>query len=607
MKRILLIIISSVVLLTIQCSSPNKESESVSGKSLNKQLPRVLFITTGISSQNIMLSQGITVAIQTLNKKGALVRLEPRDILYNYKSLSNYNIIILSTAKDYHDADRDYSLTYMSDEELENLRKFVSNGGVLICGDNVGRNLLDGTDRISIARQLNPESYKLSECFGVTLSEKNMAGYTIEGKIGNSFSVEMPPATENELWTLVSDSIISKHLKILASWKNTKKSFPAIIQNKYNKGMAYLLASSGFLHPVNDGGYWSIDQIQRFYEYVLDEFYKENNIQVHLNPWPNACDYAFCCTFNSLGKLDQYKRVLNFLKREDIQPTLFVNGLVNDTIKTYINSKEIPLASSGYSYFNYKDLKYPASINDILRNENYWNKKFTGFRFPYTTPGYWGLLALDLQNYSFESSISANNIDFLNGSVFPYNIVIANDKFYKSTNILEIGSTYHDDYYFLQALIEKNNVDENQLTKDVMIYNEYLQDFWENAVKPYNGLMVYLGHPGLVGYNDTTLSALKNLVSKIKKDNTWVTTISEVATYWKNMENFQFIVNGNDEKQKIEVIGPSDIIIKNVTLNIKTKPQKVHAQKGKVKIKENAQGYGIIFDAINGQIITISK
>lgn len=607
MKRILLIIISSVALLAIQCSSPNKENKSIEGISLNKQLPRVLFITTGINSQNIMISQGITVAIQTFNKKGAIVRLEPRNILYNYKSLSNYNIIILSTAKDYHDADRDYSLTYMSDEELENLRKFVSNGGVLISGDNVGRNLLDGTDRISASQQLNPENYKLSECFGVTLSEKKMDGYAIEGKIGNSFSVEMPPATENELWTLVPDSTISKHLKILAYWKNAKNSIPAIIQNKYNKGTAYLLASSGFLHPANDGGYWSIDQIQIFYEYILDEFYKENNIQVHLNPWPNACDYAFCCTFNSLGKLDQYERVFDFLKKEDIQPTIFVNGLVNDTIRSFFYSREIPLASSGYSYFNFKDLKYPASINDILRNENYWNEKFTGFRFPYTSPGYWGLLALDLQNYSFESSISANNIDFLNGSVFPYNIVIANDKFYKSTNILEIASTYHDDYYFLKTLIEDNNVDQNQLTRDIMLYNEYLQTFWKNAVKPYNGLMVYLGHPALTGYNDTTLSALQNLINTVKKDNAWITTINEVATYWKGMENFRFIVNGNDEKQKIEIIGPPDITINDVTLDIKNKPQKVNARKGKIKIKENAEGYGVIFDAMNGQIITITK
>ena len=146
--------ISILALLLAQCSEPTGQD---SGKiELNKQLPRVLYITTGISNENAQLAQGVVVAIQALNKRGAIVRLEPRDILYDYNELTKYNIIILSTFPGYHDADRQYSLSYMSDEELHNLNQFVRQGGVMISGDNVGRNSPEGTDRILLYKQLNP-------------------------------------------------------------------------------------------------------------------------------------------------------------------------------------------------------------------------------------------------------------------------------------------------------------------------------------------------------------------------------------------------------------------------------------------------------------------
>ena len=143
MKHIFFISILS--LLFAQCGEPVKNSKI--DLALNKQLPRVLFITTGISDDDGQLAQGVVVAVQSFNKKGAIVRLEPRDILYDFEELIKYNIVILSTFPGYHDADRKYSLSYMSDEELLNLTRFVQQGGVFISGDNVGRNFPDGTDR----------------------------------------------------------------------------------------------------------------------------------------------------------------------------------------------------------------------------------------------------------------------------------------------------------------------------------------------------------------------------------------------------------------------------------------------------------------------------
>ncbi len=599
--------ISLLALLLSQCAKPaGQDNDSIS---LYKQLPRVLFITTGISDEDGQMAQGVVVAVQSFNKKGATVRLEPRDILYDLEELSKYNIVILSTFPAYHDADRKYSLSYMSDEELHNLARFVRQGGVMISGDNVGRNFPDGTDRIIEYQQLNSENWELSKCYGLSLSEKNMTTYQNEGEITNysKWNIDVGSLLEEdaELWTLVPDSVFSKKLKVLGYWKNGIDSIPSFIENNYEKGTAFLMSSSSFLHPVNDGGYWSVEQIENFYNYVIDEYNKLNGFNVTLNPWPNAHDYAFCATFNSEGVMDQYKRIFKALDDEHIKPTIFVNGLVNDTIRSFLKKTNYPLESSGYAYKNFKGLKYPQSLDDILRNENKWDIEFNGFRFPFTKPGYWGLLTLDKYNYAFESSIGVNNLDFIYGSVFPYNIVIANDGFYKSTDILEIAPTYHDDYYYLKVIKEDGKLNPDRLKKNVMIYTKYLENFWDRAVKPYNGLMVYLGHPQYVGYSDTTLTSLVNLIKIVKQDNTWITTINDVATFRKNLGRLQFYIEKDDEKQMIEVVAPDAIKVNDVCLNFTGKVKSASAKEGKVKIIENDKGFQLIFDAFDGQSLTI--
>jgi hypothetical protein len=591
----------------IQCSGPNLNDVDL--KTYGSQLPRVLFITTGISDEESQLAQGITLAIQSFNKSGAIVRLEPRDILYHIDELNKFNIIILSAFPGYHDADRKYSLSYMSDEELHNLTRFVGSGGVLISGDNVGRNYPDGTDRISIFNKLTPDNWELSKCYGVSLSEKNMTGYGLEGKIADVLEWDLPPNllsdAEHELWTMVPDEIFSNTNKPLGYWKNQGNSVIAVTENNFEKGFAYFLAFSGFLHPKNDGGYWSEDQIDSFYRYIIDNYNKTNGIRFRLNPWPHGYDYAFCISLNAEGSMKQYERVFRLLAQENIQPTVFVNGLVNADIMDYLKKGAFPLASNGFSYTNFADLKYPQAVDDILRNENHWDIDFKGFRFPFTNPGYWGLLALDEHNYHFESSIGANNLEFFHGSVVPYNIVIADNGFYKSTDMLEIAPTYHDDYYFLKIIKEDPSPDSIQMGKNVMVYRKYLENFWNYAVKPYNGLMVYLGHPQFVGFCDTTLSALTDIIHEVKKENTWITTISEVSVFRNNLSKLQFYIENSQGKQQIYIDAPENINVDDVCLNFSAKLKNASAKKGKVTLVETPRGTQILFNAFKGQTLAI--
>lgn len=596
-------------ILFMQCSSPKKsniDTESLQNE-LNRRLPKVLFITTGIDFKSDIkdLPSGITVAIQTFNKRGIPVRLEPRNVLFDYQYLTKFSIIILSTSRGYHDADRSYSLTYMTDEEQINLKKFVKTGGVLISGDNVGRNYFNGKDRILENQQLGPDVYPLSEAFGLIQIEKNMKSFEIHGNITDTLKGKFSLAKNKDLWTLVPSKIISKSLKTLASWRKNEEEFPAITQNYYGKGITFLLALSDFINPKSNDSYWSIDQIKNFYNYVANLYCKKNNLKTSINPWPHAYNKAFCATFNATGSINNFNFIFKKLNELKIKPTFFVNGLVNDSITNIIKSNNTNISSTGYQYLNYTELNYPIATNDILKNENKWNTKFKGFRFPYTNPDFTGMTALDLNFYRYESSISVNNLEFVQGSVFPYNLVIADEKFYKSTNILEIGPTYHDDYYFLNKLTNKTYANPEHLKNDVKLYEQYLKDFWEFSVKPHNGLMVFLGHPGIVGYNNTTFSSFKNFFNTIKNENVWITTIDEVAEFRNKFEQIEVYEKHDEKKSYITIKCPNNISIKNFTINLRKKPKKVKIKKGKVNIKKHDNVFSMVFDAHNDQVITI--
>jgi len=316
-------------------------------------------------------------------------------------------------------------------------------------------------------------------------------------------------------------------------------------------------------------------------------------------------DYAFCVSLNASGELDQYERVFRMLDERKIQPGIFVNGSVGEEIKSMLINSGYPLASSGYGYIRHTDLKYPQAVEDILLNENYWDRNFTGFRFPYTNPGYWSLLALGEHDYLFESSIGADNLDFFHGSIVPYNLVISNEGFYRSTDILEIAPTYHDDYYFLNAIKGGREPDSNLLDKNIKVYRKYLSNYWEYAVKPYNGLMVYLGHPAYVGFNDSTLTALSGLIDQVQDDNTWMTSLDEVAEFRKGLGKLSFYVEGDVKRQKIVVDAPEYLVLEDVCLNFPMDIKNAEAKKGKARIKKTPGGSQLIFEASNRQSVTV--
>jgi len=565
-------------------------------------LPRVLILTTGQPQGNGTLPEGVVVASQFFNRKGALVTVNTRDVLMDPEQMQQYQIIVALTSAGYHDADRDYSLTYLSDMELQIIHNWVKEGGVLIAGDNFGRNNIDGSDRTSIFGTLTKQNWPLAECFGVTLSEKDMKEYQLVSHLSGTLSGTIISPSQESVWRLAVDSVYDSTVKVMASWQNQQEQIPALLYHPFGKGFSILLPTSYLLHPANVGGIWGIAQIEAFYEWVLKQYQSKNQISFSLNVWPNACDAAFCVTLNTEGTPQEYQRILGLLETEKITPTFFVRDELDDSIKQLIEAYS--LQSNGRYKFNSKFAPFYEINRSIIENEIEWNRRFDGFRFPFTIPGYFGYDLLSNRGYRYDSSIGVDNLQSIYGSTFPYDILISKDEIYKNTGMLEISPILYDDYqYFSQ--IKNPAYSETQLQKDALLYRQYLQNMWELVIKPNNGLFVWQGQPAYSGYNDSTLSPLKLLIQKVKNENTWLTTMDDVCLYWNQLEQTYFKIKESKTEAIINISIPKGVTIRGVTLRCNKKIKSASSSVGKCDLITKKGNQYIIFDAVRDQQIKV--
>ncbi len=604
-KKYLIHIILIVAGLFVAGCGQNKTSQNAIPQDA-KPLPKALFITSGVNFklEDPALPPAIVVAIQELSKNGIPVRLSDRNILYRKDQLMQYQILILLTAKDIHDADREFSLSYMTDKELENIKDFVEKGGFLISGDNVGRNTYEGDDRILKSGELNPKNYALSDVYGMVLNEVNIKNYSVEG-LKKPFETEKKAGYDDDIWIATGVKAISGKLDTLAIWHNGNKTYPAITRNQYGSGVSYLVGLSDWLVPANDGGESSMAQIEKFYDWVAGDYYKQHSLPVKRNLWPNGFDGAFAVSFNIADTLPPYKFVIEKLQQQHINPTFFVNGTIKNNIKSFLKKKKVNLASSGYLYTDYTAMDFADATQDILQNEAVWEEKFTGFRFPFTTPGYKGMLALHQNAYTYDSSISANHLDFILGSIVPYNLVLAGQDYYQTTDMFEVAPTYHDDYFFLGKLKTGDYKTPAQLHSDVLRYGQYLQDYWQYAVKPNKGLMLVLAHPDLTGHNAQTFSALQRIIDTVKTQNVWLTELPAVVRYFKDNERISLFVKNNEKQAVIYVKAEQNVRIKNYAVRLDFKPENASASTGTAEIKQVNDVYYVVFDAVDGQVVTV--
>lgn len=555
-------------------------------------LPKVLFITTGDGDGRGTVSDGAILAMQEFNQNGAIVKLDNRKVFYDTEEMTKYQIMILPTTFGYHDADRRYSLSYLSETEMHNIRQWVKSGGILVSDNFLGRNKLDGSDRITISGKLDKSNWLLSECFGVELIEKNMQDCKIIDKQSQIWENDLTPVFTTEEWT----TIISKQLNeldIWAEWQTKENNYPAITLHNFGKGKAVLLANFNLVHPASDGGFSSSKEIEEFYNRIFQLALDDPRFPVQLHPWKNAHPTAFAISFDDGGTSKQYDNVINFIKKNQLISNFFITNNIDPTqLSSLRKTSNINLELHSASRADFRTLSYSQALQEIQQNFNE-VPEAKGFRFPFTNNSYNGLLALDEQDLLYDSSIAVNHLEFYRGSIFPYNIPVFTDGYFNSLDLLEISPIFHDDSFFYN--VGKNNYStENQLI-DSNRFSAYLTSLWSRAIKPNNGMMIISAQPMFIGYNNQTIEPLQDMLNLAKKDGSWICSIDEIAEHWNRLLDLEIEINENGNE--LTITFETEKMIDGLSLKLAQKPREINFCR-KYIIKQNEDDIYLILEKV---------
>jgi peptidoglycan/xylan/chitin deacetylase (PgdA/CDA1 family) len=536
-------------------------------------LPKTLFITSGDGDGRGTVSDGVILAMQELNRHGAIVKLDNRKILYKPQELAQYQILIISTAYGYHDADRLYSLSFLSDIEMNNISEWVEQGGILI-GDNfLGRNRLDGSDRISQQGAQDSRNWPLSSCFQVELLEKNMKDFQVISQNEKIWQGEITEIYREAEWTTVISKILDQESEIWANWQAGDKTYPAIVKSNFGQGTAILLANFNLLHPASDGGFSSSEEIEKFYHEILQLTQKNKQYPIYLHPWKFAKSSAFSISFGDSGENSQYERIVDFIDQNKLKSSFFVSNQISaEQLAKFRKSDKINLELNSFSRADFRKLSYAQTSQEIQQNRTLIPTAI-GFRFPFTNNSYWGLLGLTEENLLYDSSIGVNHLEFYRGSIFPYNIPIFSQGYYRSLDLLEVSQIFYDDWYFYQKILSDQTYDNSQQIIDSKRFSAYLTSLWSRVILPKNGLMVVMAHPLYSGYSKQTLEPLQDMLELARQDDSWICAIDEIARHWNQL--LALNVNIVQSPKSLQISLDAADNIEGLTLRLPQKPLKV--------------------------------
>jgi hypothetical protein len=594
MKRYSLILISLVLISLSACD------KGVFDNPDDERIPRVAFLTTGAETGLGELPTGVLIAQRYFVSQGAIFSIRNRDLLSDPAAMSGYDLIIISTAAGYHDADRGYSLSFMSETEMYNLGSWVEQGGCLLAGDNVGRNSIRGVDRITEAGKLSAVNWPLAGVFGVEMEERNMSGYRIEGDSAFFGGLIMKASAQDE-WVLVPTLLDGFKGEVKAWWRNDSLQVPAIVWNKYGKGQALLLPSSYLLHPANRGGIRSISQIETFYQEILRTL-PGYNPQIRLNPWPGAYRTAFAVSLTAEGDSLTFERFYSFLNSKKIPLTMHVHpGLRADSMAALAGG-DIEFAAAGLASTDFNELNYPKSVQELVQNKSP-EYRFHGFRFPERRQSYWGLLALDNLGYRYDVSLPSEQLNQVIGGIHPYHLPVSSRGYYAVLNLLEMNPMLLDDAHYFSEISSGNPL---EAEKQSLLFEAYLKRLHLEVMIPYRGLMVYSGSVGYTFQNDTTSIPLMNMIDSLRKEEgTWISHLSSVAARWSALEDMQVFAKYKKDRATFSFHLPAGLVIDELSFECDRKPESARVSYGKAQIISLNGKHYVILDARNEQKLEI--
>ncbi len=554
------------------------------------RLPRVLIITSGDGEGRGTVSDGVVLALENFHLMGLTTHLHDRSILYEPDKLKNFDILVLSSLKSYHDADRPNGLSFMSNTEIKNIRYFVEQGGIIITDLNTGRNTPEGQDRLAGNNNLYPLIP------GIRVEEMNLqsASFKLPGN-----SPEKKIFGENEKAWL---PVVRKGGETLLSWKWQDRKPPALSVMNYGLGKAFLLTDFRLLHPVGDGGWANPENLQKLYALILEKTGKTLPYGLRFSPWKNGHLTAYCQTFDDGGNLNQYQRIFKVIRRFKLPTVFFVTPAISPQIREKLKAQKlIDIQGHSFSHPDFRKLNYWQTAEQFYRNARFWHKKFTGFRFPFVSNSFYGMYWLNRLGFLYDSSIAVNHDDFIRGSTVPYNIPVFKNGFFLTLDLIEISQMYHSDWYFYRKSLDDKPYTPAMQHLDAERFANYLQHYFYDIIKPHHGVMVYLGHPMYSGYSDITIEAWEKFLKKLRKENVWITSLNNLAERWKIWQNLQIGVDRTPRQIRFRFEGGN---LDGFSLFMKLKPKQIEYQ-GKYKLKKYENGYVLIFDMQAGKKLTL--
>lgn len=554
-------------------------------------LPRAVLLTTGDGDGRGTVSDGVVLAIQALGKAGTPLWLDNRQILHDPAALARFSILIVPTTYGYHDADRRYSLSFLSDKEIENICYWVQNGGLLISDVYIGRNRYNGEDRISEEGMLTRENWPLAKCFGVTLQERNMKSDQVVAADETIWHGPLTPHYTDDEWTTVITKL-DPAAQVLATWKQS--DLPAVVYHPWGNGGGLLLNSFNSVHPASDGGYVSAAEIEAFYRYTLDAAMAGSKRNIRLHPWKNGAPAAFALSINDGGSAEQYQRIIQLVQKEKIPATAFVTTSVNHEQNRALQQiPSIAMASHAESHVDFRTLDFGETMQQIQMSMKLDATAFRGFRFPFVNNSFWGMLALQQKGFVYDSSIAANHIEFYRGALFPYNIPVFQDGYYRSLSLLELSPMYHDDWSFYKEVLTNASYSQQDSQRDAARFDAYLQSYWKRTVLPEGGMMIVSIHSMYSGLSDETMQPLYRAVHTAEEDGAWIADLDDIAAHWNALLALRVAVEDTEDLTRITLDATTAHLPEGLSFSLPAKPHKVHCAGG-YNLKETEAGSMLI-------------
>ena len=582
--------------------------------------PRVLFLTTGTDGLGTLPS-GANICLEVMDGLGALTEVVDKSVLLSRARLDSTRIIVAPTIAGYHDADRQFSLSFLDSASMANLADWVQAVGILVAGENIGRNTLEGEDRVASGNLLDEREWPLEPVFGYSMEEANLRGLRLVKDSGAVLMRGYRPELTQPLggaWLLVPvESTMAGGVMVQAHWTDGVTSYPAVTVNPYGRGYGIMVSHFLLLQPSVDGGAGDIPAITGFYRQVFALAFR-GAPEVCINPWPGDHRSALAVTVNEAGGdsvSSRFKPMLGKLLgipgSGDIDA--FVTGGVPQTTLDYLKREpRARLAGLSFSHPYFRDLDYCSTVWEIARLEDFLRTPLAGFRFPYSNRTASGLFTLARRGYRYESSLFVDHGAGFAGALFPYDLPIwSRGEYCLSTGMLELSPTLEDwDYYGEGALAAA--YPEAVQARDAQRFASRLQATWHDLVRDRRGMMVLVLHAAYSGCSETTLTPVTEfLATTAKSGEAWCSSLAGIADWWDARRNVDIRVDADSDRTVLRFTNRNPSPVSALAIRLGEPGLNAVARGLSFKRTERYEGDGsftyLTFDLVSGGEIEVSR